>query len=745
MHARFTAASGLRMVSLMSLLTVAGLTSSACSSGAPTGSGSASATNGQGNGTSTNGSGSGSGTIKTDNDQAVAVREVSKTVGNGTKLAISTGELAQGATTTRVLTVSNSGSFSSLTLSKLAFEYAPTPIEGDKPAFACAVVKDATETPCSAFSGIDLFPPGKGSPSSISINITFLKYADAAQRSATLRVASNDVKGNKDYAISFYTTAGQARIGVQPQQIDFGYVPVGTSPVSAAAVLNIGSSDLVITQVDLSQLDKEFFKVVWNGKEFATGGPVNLEPPAIIKPSDSIEFSVLFTAKDDKPRSYDIRMLTNDASLTVDGVGVKRVPVKVNSTGPCLLLSPKAVVFGATPVGQAKEQILMVKSCGDEAVVISKIAFDTPPGAGNFSVKWELLKPTAAEPTTDAPLKLAPNASAALTLVYTPTKLSPTSATGTVTQDTASLTVTSNTAAGTAKATLEGYGASGDCPTPSITIAEGDTVTPQTVLHLDGKQSYATGGTIAKFQWEVEQAKGSVSLFAPNATSSAVTFQPNVAGDYTFRLHVWDQGGKKSCAPAEKKVKVIPDQAIHVELIWKTPGDKDETDSGPGVGTDLDLHFAHQYAAGQDYDGDKKPDPWFAGQYDCFWFNCGNGNTVEWGSYDPNVDDDPSLDRDDTDGAGPENLNLTLPEDGKTYSVGVHYYNDFALGKSKAIIRIYIYGVLQFEVTSPDLIKGDMWYVAKIGWPQAEIESAQKAAGDTIPFITKKYPAPSLD
>ena len=40
--------------------------------------------------------------------------------------------------------------------------------------------------------------------------------------------------------------------------------------------------------------------------------------------------------------------------------------------------------------------------------------------------------------------------------------------------------------------------------------------------------------------------------------------------------------------------------------------------------------------------------------FDCFWFNA----HPNWGSFDPSVDDDPGLDRDDTDGAGPENLFL---------------------------------------------------------------------------------------
>ena len=49
-----------------------------------------------------------------------------------------------------------------------------------------------------------------------------------------------------------------------------------------------------------------------------------------------------------------------------------------------------------------------------------------------------------------------------------------------------------------------------------------------------------------------------------------------------------------SCTPAERDVLVIPDEAIHVELVWDTPGDDDPTDEGYEVGSDLDLHFVHK-------------------------------------------------------------------------------------------------------------------------------------------------------
>lgn len=700
-----------------------------------------------GTGTGGTGGGTGGGGFSLESNQTIAVKDSGKVLNNNGTIAINAGGLAAGAKLEKALVVSNSGSVGDLQVSKVALEYQGAPGE-ESPAFTCAAIIGGQEVPCDQAKFPAISPAGKGDITAVTVLVAFKKPADQANRSATLVVYSNDLKKNEIWKQKFQTAAGQAKISVQPETVDFGFVSVGSNPVADGSLLNVGNGELLISSIDLSSLDKDLFKLVLQGKEYPTGGVLAQNPPLSLKAGDVVPFSLLYSAKDDKPRSVEMLLSTNDPSLVANGVGVKRVPVKVNSTGPCLLVSPKTVVFGPTQLGQTKVQALQIKSCGDEPLEIKKMEIGTDPttSSGNFGIKWESLSQTGGKaPTDQAPLKLPVNGVATLELTYQPDKLSPTKPNGGVTLDSADLVLSANTANGGTTVKLEGYGASADCPTPIITIAEGDTVTPQTVLHLDGKQSYATGSTIGQYEWEVDQAKGSVALFTPNNKAGAVTFQPNIAGEYTFRLNVYDASGKKSCAPAVKVVKVIPDQAIHVELLWKTPGDKDESDTGPGVGTDLDLHFAHQFAAGQDYDGDGKPDPWFAGQYDCFWFNCGNGNTVEWGSYDPNMDDDPSLDRDDTDGAGPENLNLTLPEEGRTYAVGVHYYNDFGLGVSVATVRVYIYGTLQYEVTSSNLSKGDMWYVARVSWPQADIEAALKVPGTPGHFITKKYPTPALD
>ena len=167
---------------------------------------------------------------------------------------------------------------------------------------------------------------------------------------------------------------------------------------------------------------------------------------------------------------------------------------------------------------------------------------------------------------------------------------------------------------------------------------------------------------------------------------------------------------------------VIPDEAIHVELLWDTPNDSDQTNEGPQAGADLDLHFVHQYAGGPDLDGNGVADGWFDDPFDCFWHNP----KPKWGSFDPAVNDDPGLDRDDTDGAGPENMNLDIPENNVTYRVGVHYWEDHGFGASYATVRIYLYGDLVYEMEDVKLLNRDMWEVATIDWPSGNVKGIEE-------------------
>jgi hypothetical protein len=153
----------------------------------------------------------------------------------------------------------------------------------------------------------------------------------------------------------------------------------------------------------------------------------------------------------------------------------------------------------------------------------------------------------------------------------------------------------------------------------AIVVREGPVVVPQTNLHLEAPP-VPEGAALA---WEVRQPVGSRSVFLPSAAFARTTFEANVAGTYVFSLRVFDaQTGAVWASPAPYEVTVVPCSAVHVELLWHTPGDDDETDTGPFAGADLDLHLVHPRApsdpAAPDQDGDGAPDPWFDQPFDCY-------------------------------------------------------------------------------------------------------------------------------
>jgi hypothetical protein len=252
----------------------------------------------------------------------------------------------------------------------------------------------------------------------------------------------------------------------------------------------------------------------------------------------------------------------------------------------------------------------------------------------------------------------------------------------------------------------------GSCAAPTATcVVRGSDAEPSNELSvrpldsLDCTASVASDDDvdIVAYHWEVAEApRGSTAVPTP-ADSSAMRFFVDVSGRFLLTLRVVDERGCES-RPAEVSIVARPDEDLHIELTWSTPGDPDETDTGFGVGTDLDLHLLHRNGC------------WEDPVWDCHFRN----RSPNWGR-PGNRDDDPSMDIDDTDGAGPENINLNGPENGVTYLVGAHYYDDRGFGPSTATIRIYLYGDLVFE-RSRLMPRQDFWWVAAaVSFPSASV------------------------
>ena len=176
---------------------------------------------------------------------------------------------------------------------------------------------------------------------------------------------------------------------------------------------------------------------------------------------------------------------------------------------------------------------------------------------------------------------------------------------------------------------------------------------------------------------------------------------------------------------------MVAPPGLHLELTWQTPADADPFDEGPEAGADLDLHLLGPRAAA---------DGWFALPNDCFWFNP----RPQWGS-STSTTDDPILDRDDTDGWGPENLSLPAPEPGP-YRIGVHAWNEHHYGPSSPRLKVYLGGVLVYDrdlqTLGLSLSRCDLWEVGSISFPPGRVVESRDGQGG--PLIRRGYGSEAL-
>jgi hypothetical protein len=226
----------------------------------------------------------------------------------------------------------------------------------------------------------------------------------------------------------------------------------------------------------------------------------------------------------------------------------------------------------------------------------------------------------------------------------------------------------------------DGDGESASCdivvegtPTPPTAICPPTIeTTPLTTVTLMGRGE--DDGRVVGYRWEaVTLPTGSSAAPPAPATSATTRYTPDIAGDYLLRLTVTDDMGMTGTC--ETLVRAINQEGLRVELYWNPPDRSCDTRPGPGCDrSDLDLHLLAAEGT-----------QWFDSRWDCHYANCVGGR-LEWGA--PGPSDNPSLDLDDTEGFGPENINIERPVPA-TYRVGVHYFADENNRPAQAYVNVY--------------------------------------------------------
>ena len=529
-----------------------------------------------------------------------------------------------------------------------------------------------------------------------------LETNDAAQLTAEIPIGGED-QG--------------AEITVTPANLDFGAVNAGESAERDLQIGNIGVGSLLVTGLTVNgSMD---FTLLLDGEPL----PADLEnSPLEIAADTSRDFKVVYAPQTPGPDGAELHIRSNDGR-SPDTV----VQLAANGAAACVRIIPDNVDFGASLKVEAidletpspNRRTVIVESCGGTALDVKSFEI-TGTDAAAFHIA-EAFEGTgeAGSPLFTLPAltgDLAP--SRTLNIEFRPTEERVYGA---------RIIFHTNSIPDTTEVVLFGRGVENQCPVP-VSRSEEYNVRPLDIITLDGSPSTDPGGEVRRWLWTVvSRPDGSVAKIVESygdparpadggpdddPTTATAFFFVDVAGQYEFELIVVDNLEQASCEPtaaAQVKLSAVPDKDLHIELLWSTPDDPDETDT---TGTDLDLHLRHPDANGG-WNSD-------AGQFDCYFAN----KTPDWGvQLDPA--DNPTLDIDDTNGAGPENINLAHPEP-VTYDVAVLYFRaESALGNddpriehlSLASLRLFVRGELLGEWLDRELEhRADLWHVASIRW-----------------------------
>ena len=269
---------------------------------------------------------------------------------------------------------------------------------------------------------------------------------------------------------------------------------------------------------------------------------------------------------------------------------------------------------------------------------------------------------------------------------------------------------------------LQGRGRDLFAPQPvidALNTERGDTATadptgtynglPLDTIEFSAARSRDPEGQALTFSWAlISRPMDSAAMLVRNEGVTSGMWL-DLAGTYIVELTAVSDDGRVS-TPATMTLYATADQDMHIQLVWDTPNDPFQQDSS---GSDVDIHLLR--------DGGQ----WNQAPWDCFWQNM----EPDWGvtrgvaadGSPIGYNDDPSLDIDDVDGWGPENINFDNPQNGRVYDIGVQYFDAHGYGASFVTVRIYLGGVLAYEKLRQRMTDQQFWHVADIAWPSRNI------------------------
>ena len=553
--------------------------------------------------------------------------------------------------------------------------------------------------------------PGAETPTVLSV--TYAPSENQSVQADDALIFNTNSAQQRQVNIPISTSDAAPDLVVTPSSFDFGSVDAGEVAELAATLSNVGQGPLLISEIRIDG-SGDFSAIL----DDMTLDEMNRGSMTIV-PGARREMTIRYEPPTAGPDLADLVIISNNAQAEE-----VRTPIIANGAAPCIQITPDTLDFGSSLLvadreGDTPNRLpIIIESCGGAPLKISNVEFEG--AAFGF--------PETPEPNMDGDLILLPAAAASeafpsfsIDVGFWPTAEQ---------NYGGRMLLYTNTSAEPLVVDLFGRGVENSCPLP-VTTLERYEVAPLEIITLDGSPSADAGGEVQRWVWSVvERPSGSVSQVVESLFSNAdpagggpaddestptATFFVDLAGRYVIELEVYDNLGQVSCAPnavATVVIEAVPEKDLHIQLVWSTPEDPDETDE---FGTDVDLHFKHQNG------GDRWGDA--AGTWDCYFQNT----SPDWGNVGEFLDN-PSLDIDDINGAGPENVNLNQPEVGTNYEVAALYFRaESVFGEtgrdpriehdSYVTVRIFARGELIGEFVDRAMNRlNQLWHVATVNW-----------------------------
>lgn len=462
--------------------------------------------------------------------------------------------------------------------------------------------------------------------------------------------------GNDQNLVSHHPT-----MVVSPAEFDFGEVVVDYTAQTTIEVVNVGKANLDVSSIEfvdggggVFEIEPSEFELGWKDEENRLELLLSFTPSTYLSYSDTLVFN------------------TNDP----DAETLLFPVVGLGGDGPTpdIEISELAIDFGEVIPPDNDTIGIQIRNVGDGPLTISRTVQQ---GSGDFSFPFD--------PAGEV---IAPGGTYPLVLSYDPPiPQSPGEEIG----DNGSFTIYSDDPDEPEVVLTLLANGGGNFEYPVAEIVCPDRPSPPDTFTLDGTGSHDPNGyAITSYEWSLEEIPSGSTGWLEETSDPMADVYMDIAGTYEVRLSVVNEFDVRS-APAVCRVDAIPNDDIHVELLWDTSR------------ADLDLHMLED------------PD---AAMWDSPHDTCYCNKTPDWGTFG-DASDDPRLDIDDIAGSGPENINITSPAAGE-YPVRVHYFDDNGDGAVTATVRFYLNGVMTDQYARV-LDRDEVWEVGTIRWPDAVV------------------------